>query len=81
METQPLHEAAQPLVQLRPGRFAPTRERPTVERRDARMSAAPTPRRSSDEVPAQRVLQTSPVSPKPSACLVASVRSNSRPAT
>ena len=30
---------------------------------------------------AQRVLHTSPVSPKPRACLVASVRSNSRPAT
>ena len=29
----------------------------------------------------QRVLQTAPVSPKPSASLVASVRSNSRPAT
>src|SRR5207245_1096941 len=29
----------------------------------------------------QRVLHNSPVSPKPSACLVASVRSNSRPAT
>ncbi len=44
----------------------------------ARSAGIPLPTRGGAH---QRVLHTSPVSPNPSACLVASVRSNSRPAT
>ena len=62
-----------------PARTCPNRAHPLHAARSAAKRALPRP--IDARRPAQRVLHTSPVSPKPSACLVASVRSNSRPAT
>jgi hypothetical protein len=67
-ETQPLHEDAQA------GGAQPLSEHPHA--RGAQPMAE-----HAHAHGAQPVLQTWPVSPKPSARLVASVRSNSRPAT
>ena len=73
-ETQPLHEAAHRAAgDPAAGGRAPQHRRPPAR--------APPGAAGPGRAPSQRVLHTSPVPSKPSASLVASVRSNSRPAT